>query len=363
MGWSGARAHRARAVGVVAILGLALAACDSGTAPTPSPTALPSVPGSAPASAPASAFTLEPTPLPTPVDASVAAGLAFVRSVDGRDQVFVIDEDGSERQVSGQGEHAAVGAAQPLWSPDRTMLAFGPTAIGSGLDARLWIANADGSGQRQIATLGESTDWSPDSSRLVWTDSVFTTDNTGEPARMWVADLASGEVTQLTPRGTGTRWLSDGMGISFMLAEDPERGIMVMDVGGGEPRELIDGAGGWWSPDGTSILVERLDGIYLADADGSNAQLLVGGAASPAWSPDGGRVAFVDTDASGNFVVGVVSVAGEIAWQGSPGIDPAWSPDGEHLAVDLTISEPRIGILDAATGAQVWELEGRYPDW
>lgn len=345
---------------VAVVLACVIAACTAGSSPAPSDAAAssPGLPSDAPASA-----TLEASAQPTPVDGTVAAGLAFVGPVDGVNQVMVIDDDGSPRQVSGLAADPAIGAAQPLWSPDRSMIAFGPLLIGSGLDPQLWVVNADGTDQRPIATLGESTDWSPDSTRLVWTDSVFTTDNTGEPARMWLGDAAGGEVIQLGPRGTVTRWLPDGERISFTPADDPERGILVMRVPDGQPRELMEGVGGWWSPDGESLLVERPDGIHVANADGSGARLLVADVASPAWSPDGSRVAFVDVDESGNFVVGVATVDGEIVWEGSPGIDPTWSPDGAHLAVDLTIGEPLIGILDAATGERVWQLEGRYPDW
>ena len=118
-----------------------------------------------------------------------------------------------------------------------------------------------------------------------------------------------------------------------------------------------------WAPDGRSFLLERDDGIHLADADGQNARLLVEDGALPAWSPDGSQVAFVAIDSSGNFTVGVVTLDGEVVWEGVPGTDPAWSPSADHLAVDLTISEPLVGILDAATGDLVWEFEGRYPDW
>ncbi|HEX2193540.1 MAG TPA: hypothetical protein VHK63_01030 [Candidatus Limnocylindria bacterium] len=305
---------------------------------------------------------VSPSTEPSAAGPAVAAGVAFVREVDGISQVFVIDEDGSERQVSGLGEHAAVGGVQPLWSPDRSLIAFGPPAIGSGLDPQLWVVNADGSDQRPIDTLGESTDWSPDSSRLVYTDSVFTTDNTGEPARMWIANVRTGEVTQLGPRGNATRWHPDGEQISYAPAEDPSR-IMVLPVAGGEPRELIEGSGGWWSPDGSSILLEREDGIFMADADGSDARLLLPGVASPAWSPDGRRIAFVGINQTGDFTVGVADVDGNVLWSDVPGIDPAWSPDGSRLAVDVTISEPAIHVLDAASGAVLWELKGRYPDW
>jgi Tol biopolymer transport system component len=223
---------------------------------------------------------------------------------------------------------------------------------------------ADGRGQRALAVAGEFTDWSPDSTRLVWTDSVLTSDSRRAPPRLWVGDVASGEARVLDLLGNDTRWLPDGERISYVPYEPPrEIRTLVVDVDGGQSRELVAGAGIRWAPDGGAFAFEREDGIYLADADGGNIRLLLEGRASPAWSPDGSRLAFVDVDDSGNFVVGVATREGEILWEGSPGIDPAWSPDGGHLAVDLTIGEPLIGILDATSGERIWMLEGRFPDW
>jgi dipeptidyl aminopeptidase/acylaminoacyl peptidase len=208
------------------------------------------------------------------------------------------------------------------------MIAFGPPTIGSGLDPQLWLVNADGTNQRPIATLGEWTDWSPDSSRLVWTDSVFTTDNTGESARIWVADVATGEVTQLAPRGTVTWWLPDGEHIAYTPAENPEAGISVIPVAGGEPRHLTTGVGPFWSPDGTAFLVERDTAIHILSADASTDRVLLDRGGSPAWSPDGTRVAFVDVDDVGTFIVGVTDLDGNVQWSEVPGTDPEWSPHG-----------------------------------
>ena len=50
-----------------------------------------------------------------------------------------------------------------------------------------------------------------------------------------------------------------------------------------------------WSPDGTRLAFLRSDGLYIANADGSNATRIVPGdnrMNGPAWSPDGTQVAY-----------------------------------------------------------------------
>jgi Tol biopolymer transport system component len=102
--------------------------------------------------------------------------------------------------------------------------------------------------------------------------------------------------------------------------------------------------------------------VFLHDPDGSNPRLLVSGG-PPAWSPDGDRIAYGDVDEVGTFLVGVVRRDSSILWSGVPGTNPTWSPDGTRLAVEVGFPDTRTRILDAATGAVVWDLEGRHPAW
>lgn len=352
--------------GVLLAGSLALTACSAGSSASGSPMT-DGAGSSADASADATgALTPTPTAEPTPADATSAAGLALIRPVAGVGQVFVIEADGSARQVTGFGEHAALHAVRPFWSPDRTRIAFRPRPIGAGVDPQLWLVNTDGSDQRPIADVGESIGWSPDSTRLLFEDSVYTTDTTGEPARMWLVDAASGEATVLG-RGYLPQFLPDGERFSFVPIQSGSQEstfpIMVMPLAGGDPVQVAVAQGAWWSPDGTGLLLQQDDGLHLAEPDGSNPRHLVDGG-NPVWSPDGSRIAYAyDFTADALPIIGVVDREGEVIWSGAVGSEPSWSPDGTRLAVEVGYPQTSVAILDANSGEVIWQLAGQDPAW
>jgi Tol biopolymer transport system component len=98
-----------------------------------------------------------------------------------------------------------------------------------------------------------------------------------------------------------------------------------------------------WSPDGGKIAFvsdrDRNREIYVADADGSSPRRLTDDLATdqfPAWSPDGSKIAF-GTDRDGNEEIYVMSASdgsGQANLTADPATDryPAWSPDGTKIA-------------------------------
>ncbi|MCS2610624.1 Tol-Pal system beta propeller repeat protein TolB [Halomonas dongshanensis] len=96
-------------------------------------------------------------------------------------------------------------------------------------------------------------------------------------------------------------------------------------------------------------------GLYVADADGHNPQQVLTSdqpIMSPAWSPDGRKLAYVsfETERPAIYIQDVGSGQRVMAtsFDGINGA-PAWSPDGRRLAMSLSKDgQPEIYIMDIA---------------
>jgi len=113
--------------------------------------------------------------------------------------------------------------------------------------------------------------------------------------------------------------------------------VVVTDIGG--PDELFE--------------------LVVADADGFNPQTVVRNTQpimSPAWAPDGRRLAYVSfATGRSNIIVQDLFTGQTEVVSSSPGINgaPAFSPDGRRLAVSLSQGgSPNIWIIDLETGAR-----------
>jgi len=118
--------------------------------------------------------------------------------------------------------------------------------------------------------------------------------------------------------------------------------IYVATLNGAAPTLLTHGYSPAWAPDGRRLALHRRDGfVYLVDGvDGDGERRLAAGY-DPSWSPDGGRIVFTGGDgisvmnADGSHVTTLVRrefAAARYRDVSTAVGAPAWSPDGERIA-------------------------------
>ncbi len=126
--------------------------------------------------------------------------------------------------------------------------------------------------------------------------------------------------------------------------------------------QQLTGIRGIFSTKIAYILVERVSGkpakysLMVADADGNDAnQMFVSTQPimSPAWSPDGKKIAYVSFEhKNATIYTQDIATGKRTVITNFPGINgaPAWSPDGNKLALVLTkTGYPKIYIFDLTT--------------
>ena len=156
--------------------------------------------------------------------------------------------------------------------------------------------------------------------------------------------------------------------ITFMSARNGFGEIFSMDTDGKNQRPVAEGIEGGspaWSPDGRRIAffsteIEGVEAIYVMDADGSNLRLVYEGYSREfEWSPDSKQLVaavyrLADErppefpPAKGLKIdIGVVEVdSGEMRWlteETGGGYHPTWSPDGKRIAY-VTKQDGVVGI-------------------
>jgi Tol biopolymer transport system component len=209
----------------------------------------------------------------------------------------VVNADGSNRQelVAGGGG-PGTGVQDLAWSPDGEWLAYDRLdVLKEGEDgqpperhAGLWRIRPDGSGASELVDAGTPSDyglivagWSPDGSRLLyWIDPMFSASLLADGAPLYSVPAEGGATEQLA----GAVLLHP----DFLVPGPADTDRLAVVVGGYR--------GAWTNKVLHVITVSTGQDVALTSTDLA--------ASSPAWSPDGQRIAYVAMPDAGDLVGG-----------------------------------------------------------
>jgi Tol biopolymer transport system component len=126
------------------------------------------------------------------------------------------------------------------------------------------------------------------------------------------------------------------------------------------------------SPDGDRIVFEALNQLWVVPASGGKPEQLTNDGfykQSPAWSPDGTKIAF-SSDKAGTADIYILDLATKTerrvtSLNDSAEVDPAWSPDGTKIAF---MTQDGAGfVVDLASGEVKEAIKATYqpgrPSW
>jgi Tol biopolymer transport system component len=255
----------------------------------------------------------------------------------------------------------------PLTGSGGGVIAFVSDRTGSG---EVLLMNADGSDQRQLTHSSTSVNidhpaWSPDGKQI-----VYQARQAGGRANLLLMDVeaallsaGNAEGHKLTTKLDSQRpaWSPDAAWVAFDAWNGRSTSICIIPPSGIEPQCLTDtgvDADAFdpsWSADGSMIACavhshpggENLGWrIHILDVEaakedprGNHMHRLLPEADSeqdtPAWSPDGNRIAF-SAVRDGQWELFVVDVDGtnlrQLTTHSADDLHPTWSPDGSALA-------------------------------
>ena len=266
----------------------------------------------------------------------------------------------------------------PQRSPDGRWVAY---VVSSAIkdtdknDSDIWMASWDGSQNIQLTSDADSESrpkWSPDNKYL----SFISSRQGAKGGQLWLMNRAGGEAIKATDLKGGISdyaWAPDGKRLVLVVnAPDPSdpQDDQTGDKKKTPPPIVIDRY--HFKEDVEGYLRNEHTHLYLFDVDSKKAEIVTPGTfdeSSPAWSPDGTRIAFIskrgtgDLDRTNNTDIWIVdarpgAAARQVTTTPVPETGPlAWSPDGKLIACVqgedikyLEYAEEKLAVVPAEGG-------------
>jgi len=214
------------------------------------------------------------------------------------DDIYAVDRNGMnmKRLTSEPGVDA-----EPAWSPKGDRIAYRHLDAVTGRSA-IWIMDADGANKVKLTEALESAysvgspSWSPDGNRIAFS----TVSRNGTTSAIWTMNADGSNQQQRTSSVDGfdmePTWSAGGTQIGFSRIFAGDRDIAVLTLSSGSVQRISLPGAQWhpaWSPDGGHIAYWQpagptVTGIYTMRADGSNVRIHTldpswGGGFNPTW--------------------------------------------------------------------------------
>jgi len=248
--------------------------------------------------------------------------------------------------------YALTSADDPRLSPDGRLVAYVVTSIDreeSAYRSAIWVVPVDGSGEPRQFTSGERRDtsprWSPDGHWLAFASNRDGEDEAKAKAQLYVMPADGGDPRKLTDGDESVEaiaWSPDSTRIAFARRV---RGLAYIEEDDRKraPRRFTRV---FYKLDSVGWIGDRRKHLFIVDVDGGDVRQLTDGECendAPAWSPDGKQIAFTSMrgerwDVDLNEALYVLDVDAEGAEPHRLTADdetasrPSYSPDGAYIA-------------------------------